>query len=205
MTFLLSEKSKDFNRLKKDKFNLLPFEDKSVPYALTNATYILWSKAMVKTSDNLSKHSAKSIFLGHGILSKLNNITFYLGGLISRCAKYTCCSSVGESKLVEQYSNKKLVPIECGLPRHDTLVEKTIAYRNNPERRKRVFISFHWRVGEMDNITKCFLNSTYLKTINNLLNSEKLKRIVDRGVEVIFYPHARFRKYLKYFKVPKYI
>lgn len=69
-----------------------------------------------------------------------------------------------------------------------------------------MFISFHWRVGgNLDYSMEAFLKSSYLKDINALLNSRELKNIVDSGIHVCFLPHARFMKYLKVFKIPKYI
>lgn len=45
----------------------------------------------------------------------------------------------------------------------------------------------------------------YLNNINALLNCEKMKELHEKGVKIVFFPHARFRKYIKFFKLPSYI
>lgn len=107
--------------------------------------------------------------------------------------------------MIDRYSGKKLKPLLLGFPRHDILLEKyrSLDLENKP---KQVFISFHWRVGgELDYSQNAFRRSSYLKDINELLNSQELKNLVDSGVKVCFLPHARFLKYVKSFKVPKYV
>lgn len=96
-----------------------------------------------------------------------------------------------------------MIPILTGFPRHDFLLNKYEIFRESNQGTKSVFISFHWRPGELDKNVETFKCSQYLQKINELLNSEKLKEIANSGVDVIFYPHARFIKYLRYFNIPK--
>ena len=73
------------------------------------------------------------------------------------------------------------------------------------DRPKRIFINFHWRMGECDRSKTEFLRSSYLKDINQMLNSEEIHQLTNDGVEVIFFPHARFMKYINLFKIPSYV
>ena len=101
MTFILSKNSKDWSRLKSDNFNLYPFEGNDLEIILNNASYILWSKDIpqfnnVSIMKYLIKNRDKSIFIPHGITSRIYNCSPYLKGL-SNYAKYMCCTSNDEA------------------------------------------------------------------------------------------------------------
>ena len=118
-------------------------------------------------------------------------------------AKYICCATREETRIVGKYSGGRLVPIQTGFPRHDSLLEKL---KERVSKTKRIFITFHWRTGEYDFSRKSFSESQYLKDVNQLLNSEEIKRLSESGeAEVMFFPHARFVKYLSLFKVPSHV
>ena len=92
------------------------------------------------------------------------------------------------------------------MPRHDTLLEKNLSREKDEGHKKTVFISFHWRTGKIDKDPESFKGSMYLKGINSLLNSSKLKEMVESdGIRVYFMPHAKFLKYINDFAVPDYI
>ena len=203
MTFVLSKNCPDWKRLEADGFNLYPFEGKDLSTLMKNATYILWSKDTSK-SKLLQKYRDKSIFVSHGTTSWMYDVSFYLGGSVRRLAKYVCVNSQDEADVVRTYSKRGVLPIITGFPRHDTLLKKSEANKklNKP---KQVLLSFHYRGGSMDISRKAFESSQYLSSINALLNSQKLKDLVDQGTRVVFIPHARCLKYLDLFKIPSHI
>ena len=60
-------------------------------------------------------------------------------------------------------------------------------------------------MGECDSIRSVFMHSQYLANVNKLLNSEYIQQFAEDGVEIMFFPHARFVKYLSLFNIPKYV
>ena len=53
---------------------------------------------------------------------------------------------------------------------------------------------------EKNNLEKIFLRSEYYKIYKSLLNSEKLKKILNKyKMKLIFYPHYEMQKYIKLF------
>lgn len=170
MTFVLSKNCSDWKRLEADGFNLYPFEGKDLETLMKNATYILWSKDTSK-SRILRKYRDKSIFVSHGTTSLMYDVSFYLGGSVRRLAKYVCVNSQHEADVVRAYSNRGVLPIVTGFPRHDTLLRKSEANKklNKP---KQVLLSFHYRGGSMDISRADFESSQYLSSINSLLNSQ---------------------------------
>lgn len=201
MTFLLSRKSKDWERLARDGFNLYPFDGPDIQLVLKNASFILWSKDVGDMS-LITPYREKSVFLQHGIASDIYNFSHYMKTAINPSAKYTCCSSKWESKLISEYSGGRAVPLVVGMPRHDSLLYKD-NLRNSTQ--KCVLVSFHWRRGKYNSDKNAFLKSKYLQDINELLNSKDIKELCESGTRVMFLPHARFMKYLKLFNVPRWV
>ena len=124
MTFLLSPECKDFERLKKDGFNVVSFTSSNIGKLLENASFILFSKNCGKFNVIKPEHRYKTVFLQHGVTARLYNDSDYLENIIGKMARYICCSSKEELSLVKDYTNGKMTPIPSGFPRHDTLLEK---------------------------------------------------------------------------------
>ena len=202
MVFLLSKKSPDWNRLKKDGFNLYPIQGPKVDQFFRDATYILFSKSVL--TNKTSHWRTKSIFLQHGTINRYHNLSLYFKSTINRAAKYICCCSKDEQDIIGKMSNNiQVLPV--GMPRHDFLLDKWNDYQKQ-KKIKQIFISFHWRNNEINTNKNKFLKSSYLSDINKILGSEQLKELYTKyNVKIVFYPHAMFRKYLSLFKIPEYI
>lgn len=131
LTFLISKHCPDFQRLKNDGFNVHPIED-GIDNIFKKADYILFSKNLgfsYRTKWLQRIYRNKTIFLGHGVTSKVYDDSFYLKGTIGSWAKYILVTSEDEKNIIVKYSSKRLVPLLLGFPRHDTLFEKSIASR----------------------------------------------------------------------------
>lgn len=201
LTYLISRKCKDWDRLKKDGFNLYPFEGKDVPRIMDNATYILWSKDMTYFK-SMIRNRNKSIFVSHGRTSRIYDCSNYLK-TVSNAAKYVVCTSDEESQVVKEYSSCRMIPLVTGFPRHDSILSK-LEKINDDGKTKQILISFHYRP-VIDKSEQEFKKSEYLKCVNEFLNSESLKKLVHSGNRVVFITHARLKKYAKFFKIPNYI
>ena len=149
MTFLISRKSKDFNRLKDDGFNVKAIESAGLNVVMGNADFILFSKNLGTGSNInvlLQRYRNKTIFLGHGVSSKIYDDGSYLRNTIGNWAKYVLCTSKWEKEILDGYSHGKFKTLMFGFPRHDVLLYK-YSQLDLESKPKQVFISFHWRVG----------------------------------------------------------
>lgn len=72
---------------------------------------------------------------------------------------------------------------------------------NYDSKKKSIFISFHWRINHRHSIS----GTQYLDDINHLLNSDKLRKMANDGVEVYFLPHSAYLGKLGDFRIPPYV
>lgn len=148
MTFMISKNSKDWKRLEEDGFNLYPFEGIDVETIINNASFIVWSKDIptfgtTNIMSMLHSNRDKSVFVSHGITSRIYDCSFYFK-YISMYAKYSCCVSDDEACVVRKYSNGNISPIVSGFPRHDVILKKLHSLQKN-NKQKQILISFHKR------------------------------------------------------------
>lgn len=212
MTFVLNRESRDWKRLERDGFNLYPFDGAGLEMLVKNASYVLWTKDPVEENSLkgtvrklLSDNRSKSIFLQHGTLCDISNVDFYFKAVLNKLAASILCSSDSEWSVIWKYSSGGILPVTLGMPRHDTLMEKNIIRRNSQVCQKQMMISFHWRVGWIDQSDENFVKSEYLNGVNAFLNDKKLEELHSNGVKILFIPHARFMKFFDYFKVPGFV
>ena len=204
MTFLISRGSRDCSRLLKDGFNIYPFEGDKLEFILNNASYILFSKDMgpnLDAKDALCRHKDKTIFLQHGMTSRIYNDDFYFSQILNNYTEFSCCASEVERELLNIYSKGKIQPILCGFPRHDILLRKHQSSRNPGK--KSVFCEFHWRP---DIKTRSdMMKSQYRSDINAILNSPQARMMQESGVKLYFLPHAKYMHLLECFNIPNWI
>lgn len=141
MTYLISNRSQDWNRLKNDGFCLYPMEGHDLPFLIRNASYILWTKDLGNQCKDLTQalreNISKSVFLQHGVTSEVANDDFYFINYISRFASYVCCTSDHEEEIVRRYSRNRLKTLVFGFPRHDSIREKMMINRKDGDGRRK--------------------------------------------------------------------
>lgn len=203
LTFLISKKSPDFERLKNKGFNVVDTNTAKLLNILTKATYIFASKFQSPVNKYISIFRYKSVFLNHGVSNEMNNTGFYFGNTINKKFKYTCCVSKYEKSVLEnKFKMDKSQLIVTGFARWDNLIRKNKCKEISDK--KNILITFHWRNGELNESENKFSKSDYINNINILLNSSKIKELSEK-CNITFMYHAMFKKYRDYFKVPEYI
>ena len=83
MTFVIQRGQGDWDRLDRDGFNLMSYDDPDLQYFLNRATFILFSKDVKRIHASISEYRSNTIFLQHGIFSRINNCSFYAKGTIA--------------------------------------------------------------------------------------------------------------------------
>lgn len=214
--FVLQKKSHDWKRLKKKGFRLLPFGGIRHKLALLTCKNVISSHADLYVFGYLPTNkfgdmiNYKTTFLQHGMT--MQNISKWINGKNLDCL--ISCAGMEHKAFIEagnEYNYGQREVKLGGFARHDELL------RRNSETvpSKTILIMPTWRaslVGKQKGksnrraLNPDFMQSLYAQRWSSLLQSEKLKTLVEKyGYRVVFFPHANTQPYMKQFKVPKHI
>ena len=146
----------------------------------------------------IRKIKATKVFLQHGVLGTKNLSNINGNQLKDFNIDLFITSSEREKEIVvrDLKFNKNQVVV-TGLARFDELFDENIAIKDQ------ILIIPTWR-DWLTNIEQ-LKTSEYLKRITDLLYSDKLKEIVDKGTQVVFCLHPNMQPFFDYFKVPSYV
>ena len=211
--FALNRSSVDWERLKIEGFNLVDFGSKDFEDKLRQCSKIVSSHLEAHINNYFGDNygfSKKFVFLQHGVikddLSAWINTKKLLNCFItSTKPEY---ESLLSSESRYKITNKEVVL--TGLPRHDSLLERTKNTDNT------ILVMPTWRhyiVGEVvgkganeRTNNKDFMSTNYAKSWSSFLNSEKLAELINYyDYNIIFAPHANIAPYLNEFSLPPYI
>ena len=198
--FILSEDSKDFERLKKIG-NVVAAGSEEHKLLACHAEKIISSQAddiILNPFYLYEKYynglfSAKIYFLQHGVIKEdisswLHKYDKYLYLVLTSAQKEY--DSFFDDKTQYNYSHSVVKLL--GLPRHD--------YREKLADRKEIVIMPSWRRSLENMSDEQFMNSDFYKTFNRLLNDEKLIDYLDKkGYRMIFKPHHNLNDYTDLF------
>ncbi|KAA6225252.1 glycosyltransferase [Campylobacter sp. LR185c] len=198
--FVLSKKSEDWGRLKKDDFKLIDYQSKAYYKTILKAGKFLSSQAdyvILKDFNN-----KEFIFLQHGVI--LNDLHEWLN---SKNISLFITSSKNEYKAIasdfSKYKFGKKEVLLSGLARHDSLTNTILITPTNT-----ILITPSWRryLGDFSDINfyknNNFYKSEFFIMINNLLQSDFLKELAQKhGYEIIFRPHPIMLNFFKKFPI----
>lgn len=208
--FLLRESSHDWERLKKEGFQLLPFGSLAHKMALLNAKHLISSHADHYVTNYLPNKyyndlmKWKYTFLQHGVIQNdlsgwLNNKNIHNFITATQPEYESLCKQTNSYKFTE-----KQVSL-TGLPRHDRLFQNS--KKQNP---KNILIMPTWRqnivgssLGATSNRGKNphFTETLFFKAWHDFLHSPKLKEMAEHyGYNITFFPHANLQPYIKEFQ-----
>lgn len=210
--FVLRKDSRDWDRLKKDGFNLLAFGSKEHETALHKCGKIISSHADQYVVDYFRDGLLKKkhfVFLQHGVTK--DDMSGWLN-----LKKIDCfiTSSTSEFESISgnfnRYKFGKKEVVLTGMPRHDALLKRQNEL--NPENMILIFPT--WRhslmgkqiLGNLRQKNPDFMKSEYAKAWQSLLCSNKLKKLAEKtGYQVVFFPHPNIQPYLQEFNIPNHI
>ena len=212
--FVLRKTSHDWDRLSKERFNLIAFDSFAHKQLYANAIHLISSHADTYVIDYLPQKSYKDIlkhkvtFLQHGVIQ--NNLSNWLNSKKIDCFITTALSEY--NSISGDHNNYKFTKKEVllsGQPRHDSLL------RVNRKPESIITIIPTWREfltgqktgkGNDRALIKDFIHSEYYQKWNALLNSKILKELSEKyHFHIIFFPHVNMYPYLPLFKIPEYI
>ncbi|TCJ97900.1 CDP-glycerol glycerophosphotransferase (TagB/SpsB family) [Volucribacter psittacicida] len=210
--FALRKDSHDWERLKKEGFNLLDYGSYEFEQHLCRASKIISSHLDRYINNYFGdeyEYSKKFIFLQHGITK--DNMSSWFNTKKNLQCLITATVSEYHS-IADNYNSYKLSSKEVvltGFPRHDELL------KCNQKDNKIILIMPTWRrsivgntVGNGNNrlLSDSFMQTNYAQSWYKIIHHNKLKQLVnDYGYQVIFAPHANIMPYLGLFNIPSFI
>lgn len=206
--FILRKDSHDWERLKKDKFNLIDLGSTNHEAALLHAAHMIASDASKNNINYLPNKyykdllSYKFTFLQHGVIH--TNLSKWLNTKKIDCfitSSQNEYNDIAGNHTKYKFSSKEVVL--TGLPRHDNLI------KNNRTNNKSIMIMPTWRM-YLNELTaennQKFRDTSYSKAWTSLLHSDFLRDISQNmGYSLRFFPHPNIKKFLNEFDIPDYI
>jgi glycosyltransferase involved in cell wall biosynthesis len=212
--FVLSKSSPDWNRLKREGFNLVDFDSKKFDKEIKRASKLISSHAdgcfYSHFGDNFYR-SKDFVFLQHGVVKE--NISSWFNNLP---LDMLVCSSPYEYESIahgETYFASNYNTVLTGLPRHDTLLERA----GKESTQKTILIAPTWRKSLMGNhvpekaqwaLNDDFPRSKYSRYWQALLQDPKLEAFAKaNNLEIVFFPHHNILPYAEsgLFPIPSYV
>lgn len=145
----------------------------------------------------------KFIFMQHGVI--INNLKRVLGkeGTAGNFDLFICGGKPEHEEISKKYGYDKENVVYTGLARYDTL--------HDVKTKNQILLMPTWRLGivqsswslKMEGRTVAdskFLQSEYYKAYQSFINSPELaKKLKEKNISLVFYPHFEIQQYLKYF------
>ncbi|ORM67024.1 bifunctional glycosyltransferase/CDP-glycerol:glycerophosphate glycerophosphotransferase [Pantoea rwandensis] len=209
--FALNETSHDWDRLKKEGFNLLNFGGEEHLSKLKSCSKVISSHVDYCVVNLLGPRMLSGrhfIFLQHGVTKD------DLSGWLNQKENIDCFITASNDEyesIVSNDSNYKYSSKEVkitGFPRHDSLL-------NSSGHNKQILIMPTWRAsiageanrnGHERSKNPDFMNSSFAIHWNNLFNSQELKHLSEKyNYKIVLHPHPNLINYINEFDIPSYI
>ena len=141
-------------------------------------------------ADKLGLVKGKKIFLQHGIIK--DNLTYLYNDNVN-IDLFVCSAKPEYEYISKNYGYTDGVVQMLGLCRYDDLYKI-----QSPS--KKILVMPTWRYNLTGADKKTFTESRYYKTFSRLLQSERLKAILEKyDYELLFYPHMEMQKFIDCF------
>ncbi|ENI9711865.1 CDP-glycerol glycerophosphotransferase family protein [Campylobacter coli] len=206
IVFALRKESSDWERLKKEGFNLVEFGSFEFERIIKKASKVISSHSDEYLIRYITPRQ-QFIFLQHGVikddLSKWLNSKKIDLFITSTKAEY---KSIANDYNRYKFGKKEVALI--GLARHDALL------KNNQCNARQIIIMPTWRANIVGvalgsskrGLQSDFTQSEYFQKWNLLLNSNILQKLCEKyDYTIVFNPHPNIIPYLKDFNIPSYV
>lgn len=192
--YAISNKSPDYERLKKIGFKIVNYDDKNLMKSLYKDC-----KVLISSHNDLNTDPNKLfLFLGHGDWHGCDIAKWYLYG--HNFTYYTTGQKMCFEMLSKVFKDNRYK--FTGLARYDELERLQKIYPV----KKQILIHLSMRHDLKKLSENKFKESVYFKTLNSLLNNKLLLQIVNENkYEIAFCLHPVMEKFLKTFNIPSYI
>jgi hypothetical protein len=215
--FLLSRRSKDWDRLEREGFRLVEYGSRESVALCLNSSFQISSDATRTVQYPISQKrygqtSAKIVFLQHGVI--MNDLSKWLN---PKALSMIVTSTVAEHESIAgNGSTYRFTSDETrltGLPRFDALIRKADAL--SMSEKDVLLLMPTWRLAlrtEMENAAddaarrRVFENSEYGRAWLGVLHSENLRNLADKfGLQVVFVAHPAMGSLLGELAVPDHV
>lgn len=215
--FVLERSSPDWERLKRDGFNLVSFRSRLHQVLLIKADNVISSHADIEMTDPIpsryyfgGRRPWRFSFLQHGIL--MNDLSRWLN--TKKIDTFVTSTKAEYDSLTVDYTPYKVTQREVvlsGLPRHDSLLATSRTHASSASRQRVLLIAPTWRDGLLTpkkafhprQPVDGFSNTEYVSQWRKLFQSDSLLALArSNNLKVVFLPHPGMAPYVKYFDVP---
>ncbi|EFM0759155.1 glycosyltransferase [Campylobacter coli] len=206
IVFALRKESLDWERLKKEGFNLVEFGSLEFERIIKKASKVISSHADGYLTRYITSKQ-QFIFIQHGVIP--NDLSKWLNS--KKIDLFVTSTKAEYKSIANDYNRYKFGKKEValiGLARHDALL------KNNQCNTRQIVIMPTWRANIVGvalgsskrGLQSDFTQSEYFKKWNLLLNSNILQKLCEKyDYTVVFNPHRNIIPYLKEFNIPSYI
>lgn len=209
--FVLNRDSPDWERLKREGFNLIAFKSRRHLAALQRAKYLISSHADAYIRKpfsiaQLRDAKYKFLFIQHGVTK--DNQSEWFNHIMP--ALLATATPTEHESIVNPHSDYHLSDKEVfltGFPRHDALLQLN-------QERKTIFVMPTWRenlggkviLPGVRALKPGFEVSEYVTRWSALINSDRLHDLaMNHQLRIVFCPHPNLAKHLDAFKRPPYV
>ena len=210
--YALDKNCDDWDRLKRDKFNLVDFGGAEFSDILKNCDKFICSHLDADIMQHIHKRPyIDYVVLEHGETIANNCAAWFNGNpiklLTASCGLEYRYIAANYTRYKIGYKEVKLT----GFARYDSLL------KGNKKNTKKILIMPTWRFYlrgsgsgrqrmESNKDVHKFLQSDYFKAWNSFWQDKRLKDLCEyHNYEIILIPHFQMRGYFGYFDMPKYI
>ncbi|MGJ0159210.1 CDP-glycerol:glycerophosphate glycerophosphotransferase [Campylobacter coli] len=206
IVFALRKESSDWERLKKEGFNLVEFGSFEFERIIKKASKVISSHFDEYLIRYITPRQ-QFIFLQHGVIK--DDLSKWLNS--KKIDLFITSTKAEYDSIVNDYNHYKFGKKEVvltGLARHDVLL------KNNKTNTKQILVMPTWRVNivgiainsEARGLKDDFKESEYFQKWNLLLNSNTLQKLCEKySYVIVFNPHPNIIPYLKDFNIPSYV
>lgn len=193
--YLLRKTSSDWERLKKDGFNLVDIEDKlAVQKEVNTSDYLCFSYFPRDVMGGIDVDKLVQVFLNHGCFFR------FLSYLKTREEKFDLMLAGNQleyDELIKTYHFSTSKIALTGQPRQDSLIKLNKQYS---EKQNNVLIQFWWRPW-LKASREDFIKSDFYKNVSALLSDSRLKEYAQKyNVNFLFKLHCEMELYADLFK-----
>ncbi|EDO7036198.1 glycosyltransferase [Campylobacter coli] len=207
IVFALRKESSDWERLKKEGFNLVEFGSLEFERIIKKVSKVISSHADEYLIRYITPRQ-QFIFLQHGVIK--DDLSKWLNS--KKIDLFITSTKAEYDSIANDYNRYKIGKKEVvltGLARHDVLL------KNNKTNTKQILVMPTWRhylsglmIGNsgIRELKDDFKESEYFQKWNLLLNSNTLQKLCEKyDYTIVFNPHPNIIPYLKDFNIPSYV